>query len=331
MASYIARRKFLATLGGAAAAWPLAARAQQPAMPVVGLLSSGSPNALADFVAAFHSGLNEAGYVEHRNVGIDYRWAEGQYDRLPALAANLVDRQVSVIATFGGIPGARAAKAATTTIPIVFWIGADPVAFGLVASLNRPGGNLTGVTSLGDELAPKRIELIRELIPTATVIAALINPTSPVAETQSRQMQAAARAFGLQLHVLHASAERDFDKVFATVTELRADALLIGPDAFFTSRSEQLAALTVHHAVPTIYQFRRFAAVGGLMSYGDSITDQWRRVGIYVGQILKGKKPADLPVQQATKIELIINLKTAKTLGLTVPASLFGRADEVIE
>src|SRR5262249_20649470 len=230
-----------------------------------------------------------------------------------------------------GIPGARAAKAATTTIPIVFWVGADPVAFGLVASLNRPGGNLTGVTSLGDELGPKRIELLHELVPTATVIAALINPTSPVADTQSRDMQVPPRAFGLQLHVLHASAERDFDKVFATATELRAHALLISPDALFTSRSEQLAALTVHHAVPTIYQFRGFAAAGGLMSYGDSITDQWRRVGIYVGQILKGKKPADLPVQQATKIELTINLKTAKTLGLTVPASLLGRADEVIE
>jgi len=295
-------------------------------MPIIGFLGSASPELWAGRLRAFHQGLSETGYVEGQNIAIEYRWAEGQYDRLSALAADLVRSRVTVIATFGGIPGALAAKAATTTISIVFWTGADPVAFGLVGSLNRPGGNLTGVTSLSDEVGPKRIELLHELVPAATIVAALINPTSPVAETQSRGIQVAARALGLQLHVLHASTERDFDKVFATVAERRAGALLIGPDAFFTSRSERLATMTVHHAVPAIHQFREFVVAGGLMSYGGSLMDEHR-----VGRILKGEKPADLPVQQATKIELIINLKTAKAFGLTVPLSLLGRADEVIE
>jgi putative ABC transport system substrate-binding protein len=251
---------------------------------------------------------------------------------LPALAADLVRRQVSVIAVPESTPGALAAKAATATTPIVFYIGADPIAVGLVASLSRPGGNVTGVTSLNLEVVPKRLELLHELVPTATIIALLINPTNPtVAETESRDAQTAARTLGLQLHVLHASTESNFDTVFATLAQLRAGALVIGPDAFFNARSEQLAALALRHTVPAIYQFREFAAAGGLMSYGTGITDVHRQVGIYTGRLLRGESPADLPVQQATKIELIINLKTARALGLTVPLSLLGRADEVIE
>jgi putative tryptophan/tyrosine transport system substrate-binding protein len=281
---------------------------------------------------AFHQGLGETGYVEGRNVTIEYRWAEGHNDRLPALVADLARLEVAVIAATGGTAVALAAKAATTTIPIVFNIAADPVALGLVASLSRPGGNLTGVTSLSVQVAPKRLELLHELLPAVTVVALLINPTNPIlAEIQSRDLQAAAGPLGLQLHVLHASTERDFDAVFATLAQLRAGALVIGTDLFFNTRSEQLAALTVRHAVPAIFQYREFAAAGGLMSYGNAIADPYRLVGVYTGRILKGEKPADLPVQRATKVELIINLKTAKALGLAVPLPLLGRADEVIE
>ena len=321
------RRKFVAFLGGAAVAplaWPLAARAQQAAMPVIGFLNSSSPDADGDRMRAYRRGLSETGYVEGRNVTIEYLWADDHNDRLPSMAADLVRRRVNVIVT-GGTPATLAAKAATTTIPIVFILSTDPVEAGLVASLNRPGGNLTGVTGLNVELAPKKLELLHELLPAATILGLLVNPTNAIAaESESRTVQAAARTLGLQLHVLHASTERDFDSVFASLAQLRAGALVIGSDLFFTSRSEQLAALTVRHAVPSIYQFREFAAAGGLMSYGGSITDWGHQGGIHTGRILAGAKPADLPVQQATKVELFINLKTAKALGLTVPPTLLG-------
>jgi putative ABC transport system substrate-binding protein len=325
------RREFISLLGGAAAAWPLAARAQQPAMPVIGFLNSESPDLFAYLVRAFRQGLSETGYVEGSNVAIEYRWADGQYDRLPALVADLIRRQVTVIAANSPAP-VMAAKAATLTIPIVFATGYDPVAAGLVASLARPGGNLTGVTTLTAEVGPKRVELMHELMPAATSIALLVNPAAgSFRETITTDLQAAARKRGLQFHVLHASAVRDFDAVFATLAQLGAGGLVIGSDPFFNSQSQQIAALAIRHAVPAIYQYREFAAAGGLMSYGGSLTDMYRQVGVHTGRILKGEQPTDLPVQQTTKVELIINLRTAKALGLTVPDTLLARADEVIE
>jgi putative ABC transport system substrate-binding protein len=324
------RREFITLLGGAAAAWPLGARAQQ-AMPVVGFLSTRAPSDDPHLLAAVRQGLKDAGYIEHQNIAIEYRFAENQNDRLSALAADLVHRQVAVIIA-GPTPAALAAKAATATIPIVFEVATDPVALGLVASLNRPGGNITGVTNLGVEVTPKRLQLLHELVPTVTNIALLINPSSPrVAEALLRDSQAAANALGLTLHVLEASTEPELDTAFVTLVRLRVGALAIGADPFFTSRSEQLAALTVRHAVPAVYEFREFVAAGGLIGYGASLADAYRQAGTYVARILKGDKPADLPVQQSTKVELIINLKTAKALGLTVPVALLGRADEVIE
>ena len=327
----IGRRQLIAALGGAAATWPLAARAQQPAMPVIGFLSSALPDRDAGRLRAFRQGLAETGYVEGRNVAIEYRWAEEQNDRLPALAADLIRRQVAVIATAGDVLGAVAAKAATTTIPIVFTTGRDPVEIGLVPSLNRPGGNLTGVATLGAELEPKRVELLHEAIPAATIVGALVNPASRNAEFLSRDLRAAARILGLELHVLNAVTEGDFDSVFADLVRLRAGGLVIATDALFISRSEQVAALALRHAVPAIFQFRAFAAAGGLMSYGGSLADLYHRSGVYTGRVLNGEKPGDLPVQQSTKAELIINLKTAKALGITFPLPLLGRADEVIE
>jgi putative ABC transport system substrate-binding protein len=324
------RREFITLLGGAAA-WPLAARAQQPAMPVIGFLSSLAASDSNLGVPAFHEGLNGTGLIEGRNVAIEYHLAEGDYQRLPVLAADLVRRRVDVIAATGG-PAALAAKAASATIPIVFRVAADPIAAGLVASLSRPGGNVTGVTSLNLEVGPKRLEFLHEMVPTATIMAALVNPTNPSnAEILSRDLQATARLLGVQLHLLHAGSDADIDAVFATLTGLRAGGLVIGTDAFFISRNEKLAALALRYRIPTIYQWREFIAAGGLMSYGGSFADSYRLAGVYTGRILKGEKPGDLPVQQATKLELFINLKTAKALGITVPSTLLALADEVIE
>ena len=324
------RREFITLLGGAAT-WPLAARAQQPAMPVIGFLRNTAATGSKPIVTAFFQGLKEAGFVDGQSVAIEYRWADNQNDRLPALAADLIRRQVAVIVA-AGIPAALAAKAATTTIPIAFEVGADPIEAGLVASLNRPGGNLTGVTTVNVELAPKRLELVHEVVPTTRNIALLVNPASPFnAERLSTDTQIAARTLGLQLYVLHASTESDFDTVFASLVQMRAGALVINNDAFFLNRIEQLAALTVRHSVPTISAYREFTAAGGLMSYGGSLTDAYRLTGVYAGRILKGDKPADLPIQRATKVELYINQKTAKALGLTVPQALLSRADDVIE
>jgi putative ABC transport system substrate-binding protein len=325
------RRKFITLIGGAAAAWPLAARAQQPAMPVVGFLNVAFAKGYAPQLSAFLKGLSETGYVDGRNVAIEYRWADDRSDRLPAMAADLVHRHVNVIAATS-TPAALAAKAATTTVPIVFEMGGDPVRLGLVPSLSHPGGNVTGVTQMNQEVTPKRLQLLVELVPTASVVALLVNPAEPaLAETVTKEVQAAARTLGLELHVLNASTERDFDAVFAKMIELRASGLVIGGGQFFTARSERLAALALHHAVPTIYQFREFAVAGGLLSYGSDVTDAYHLAGNYTGRVLKGEKPAELPVQQATKVELYINQKTAKALGLTVPQALLSRADDVIE
>jgi len=324
------RRELIALLGGAAA-WPLAARAQQAPMPVIGFLSSGSRQFDALRLAAFRGGLSEIGYVESRNVASEYRWAEDHYDRLPALAAELVRRQVAVIVPLGSQSTALAAKAASTTVPIVFTIASDPVRLGLVASLNRPGGNVTGVTSLASMFVAKQFEMLHETVPSATVIGCLVNPNNPNTETDTREAQEAARTLGLQLHILNASTEREIDTAFTTLTQKGADAVVVVSDGFFNSRPDQFAALAGRHALPAIYAFREFARAGGLMSYGTSIADAYRQTGIYTGRILKGEKPADLPVMQAVKVELLINLKTAKTLGLTFPLTLLGRADEVIE
>jgi putative tryptophan/tyrosine transport system substrate-binding protein len=325
------RREFIGLLGGAGA-WPLAARAQQPAIPVIGFLSSESPALFASFLGVFRQGLSEAGFVEGQNVAIEYRWADGQNERLPILAADLVRRQVSVIAAPGSTPAALAAQRASATIPIVILTGGDPVALGLIASLNRPGGNVTGVTSLGRELAPKRLGLLHELVPTATVMALLVNPTNTaLTESTTRDVQAAAHTLGLQLHVLHAGSEGDFDAVFSSLIELRASALVIAVDSYFTVRREQLAGLALRHGMPAVYQYRDFAAAGGVMSYGGSLAEGYHLAGLYTGRIIKGEKPANLPVHQVTRVELVINLKTAKALGLVPSPSLLGRADEVIE
>src|SRR4029453_15112390 len=317
------RRDFIKGIAGAAAALPLAARAQQPG---IGFLSSALAAEYQAPPTAFRHGLSETGYVEGRNVAIEYRWADNQYDRLPALAAEVGRRQVDVIAAHG--PAALPAKAATTAIPIVFAAGFDPVDLGLVSSLHRPGGNVTGTSMLNVEVVPKRLQLLNELVPAATVMALLVNPSNPNAANQSRDLQAAARTLGLQLQILHASSDRDFNAVFAKLHELRAGGLVIGADAFFNTRSAQLAALALRQARPPPSQYRAFAGAGGLMSYAGSITDAYRQAGVYTGRILKGEKPADLPIQRSTKLELFLNLTTAKALGLTVPLPLLGRADE---
>jgi putative ABC transport system substrate-binding protein len=324
------RRQFITLLGGAAAAWPLPAQAQQAAVPVIGYLDLGSPETRPSLVAAFRKGLSETGYVEGRNLAIEYRFAHNQFDRLADLAGDLVRRRVAVIVARPG-PAALAAKAATSTISIVFEIGSDPVQVGLVANLDRPGGNITGAASLNVELGPKRLELLHELVPAATIIGMLLDPVNPGIEEQSRDMQSAARALGVELHILSTSTEREIMMAFATLAELRAGALVIGGGAFLLSRIELLTALTLRRGVPSISQDRDLTAAGGLMSYGGSLAESYHLAGVYTGRILKGEKPADLPVQQSTKTELIINLKTAKALGLTVPPNLLARADEVIE
>jgi putative ABC transport system substrate-binding protein len=326
------RREFITLLGGAAVAWPLAAHAQQPAMPVVGYLGIETPERYASRLRAFREGLGSTGYEEGRNVTIEYRWAEGHYERAPALAADLVHRQVNVIATPGGVPGALAAKAATSTIPIVFEMGADPVALGLVASLNNPGGNITGATSLSGEISPKRLELLHEVVPAATIFGLLVNPTNPAnAQPSIKLVKTAADSFGLQLQILDASAERDFDAAFAALGKLHAGGMVISNDTFYVTREEQLAAVSVRYAMPAVSQSRGFTVAGGLMSYSGSFMETHRQAGIYTGRILKGEKPSNLPVVRSTQVELSINLKTAKALGLIIPPALLARADELIE
>ncbi len=325
------RREFIRLIGGAAAAWPLSARAQQTQMPVIGFLNGFSPAAWASPVAGFHKGLSETGYVEGRNVAIEYRWAEGQYDRLPALAAELVRRPVAVLVATGGSATAHAAKAATTTIPIVFGIGTDPFKTGLITSLSRPVGNATGVYFLTGALEGKRLGLLRELVPTGALIAVLFNPRNLNTATVSKELQVAAQTRGQPIHILHASSEPEIDTAFASFSQLRPAGLLVGADPFFLTRHEHIVALAARHALPTIYHQREFAVAGGLMSYGTNLIDATRQVGLYTGRILKGEKPADLPVMQSTRFEFVLNLKTAKVLGLTVPPTLLLSADEVIE
>jgi len=325
------RREFITLVGGAAGIWPMAAHSK-PSIPTIGLLGSESSDLWASRMLAFHQGLGETGYVDGKNVTIEYRWAKGNNDRLPALAADLVQHQVSVIAAPGSTPAALAAKAATSTIPVIFWIGGDPVELGLVTSLNRPEGNLTGLTTLNHALVAKRMELLHEAAPRTRSVAVLVNPTSPtLTRTTIEDAQGAARSLGLELHILYASTDADLEEAFAKMTRLQAGGLVVGTDAFFSGRLEQLAALSIRNAVPTVYQFREFAAVGGLMGYGGSLAEAFRGTGVYSGRILKGDKTGDLPVQQVTKLELYINLKTAKALGLDFPLPLIGRADEVVE
>jgi putative ABC transport system substrate-binding protein len=330
MSELMRRREFITVLG-AAAAWPLGAQAQQPKVPVVGWLSGQSPNARAQPTVAFRQGLNEAGFAVGNNVAIEYRWAEGHYERLPALAADLVGRQVAVMVTTGSLLSSIVGKAATTAIPVVFVVGSDPVKMGLVSSLNRPDGNVTGITQFTTALEPKRLEMLHELMPSAGVVGVLVNPNNPTTEAQLREVQAAAGTMGKQIVILKAGSERDIDTAFATLDQQRPDALLVGSDPFLSGRIEQLVAQAAHHALPAIFQWREFATAGGLMSYGTNLADSYRLAGVYAGRILKGAKPSDLPVQQSTKVELVINLKTAETLGLTFPNSLLARADEVIE
>jgi putative tryptophan/tyrosine transport system substrate-binding protein len=328
------RRDFITLLGGTVATWPPAASAEQqaqPAMPVIGYLGAETPSAFASRLAAFRQGLGESGYVEGRNVAIEFRWAEGQHNKLPALAADLVGRQVAVIVAPGGAPAAIAAKSVTATTPIIFEMGADPIATGLVDSLSRPSGNVTGVSSLSVEVTPKRLEFLHELIPTADSFAVVINPTSPTANSQSRILEEFAGAQGLRIHVLQARSEQEVDAVLATLPRLQVAGLVFASDTMFGTHGEPLAALTVRHAVPAIHQSRDFTIAGGLMSYGGSFFESHRQAGIYTGRIIKGDQPSDLPVQQVTKLEFFINLKTAKTLGMTFPLSLLGRADQVIE
>jgi putative ABC transport system substrate-binding protein len=325
------RREFITLLSCAAAGWPLAARAQQPAMPVIGFINAAAQQDYKRQLEAFLKGLGETGYVDGQNVTIEYRWAEGNNDRLPALAAELVGRQVAVIAATS-TPAALAAKAATASVPIVFEVGADPVQLGLIGNLNRPGGNVTGVTQTNVEMTPKRLQLLHELLPAARVMALLVNPANEATtETTTREVLAAARALGIELHVLNANIARDVEAAFTKAVELRAGGMVVSGGPFFFSQTENLAARCLQHAMPTIYQFHRFTAAGGLMSYGSEITDAYRLAGVYTGRVLKGDRPADLPVQQATKVEFIINLRTAKALGINVPNTLIGRADEVIE
>jgi putative ABC transport system substrate-binding protein len=331
MAIGIARRKFIAALGGTAVAWPLAARAQQPVLPVIGYLSGRSQGEAGDVLTTFRDGLNEAGFVERRDVAIEYRWAERQFDRLPDMAAELVRHQVAVIVATGGDLSPIAAKAATSTIPIVFLTGVDPVELGLVTRINRPDGNVTGVTLLAVDLEGKRLGLLRELVPAAAIFAALLNPNATLFDAQSRGVDDAAAAAGRKIEVLKASNERQIDAAFAAAAHLRVDALLVGADPFFNSRQEQLITLAARYSLPAIFSFREFANLGGLMSYGTSFTEGYRQVGNYTGRILNGTKPGDLPVVLPTKYELVINLKTANVLSLTVPPTLLGRADSVIE